>query len=234
MNSMSNRPAALRTPGLRRCAGHLAATALSLLLGACSGERIVHEPPLPEHLQAVEARISDEAIRHDRQVIERLRGRLRALSDSGRWPLDNYAVCKALAWIDFAETEYTDNDRGTVVDSALAQARALIGAMEAGSRQIDRATPPFAETLRVRPDLWEFVARTKASAAGACSDCDLARLEVQLVAAGHDHWELGWRHAVAGLQAAERYQRAVQRGLEACPAGAGAPSAEPQPAEGRP
>ena len=71
-------------------------------------------------------------------------------------------MCKALAWIDFAETEYTDNDRGTVVDSALAQTTPVevivVGKPDRGELELDlntsytvalRNTP--AEQIRYHP-----------------------------------------------------------------------------------
>lgn len=203
-----------RSPGI-------AAALLALaLLSGCATETLVREPVVPDRLNEVSDRISDEAIRSDRQVIEQLRARLRKLNESGRWPLDNYHVCKAQAWIDFAETEYTDNDRGTVIESALREARALIVKMEADAENISTDTPLIAESMTVRKDLWDFVAQTKDAEGGRCIDCNLAKLEVQLVAAGHDHKELGWRHAASGVLASERLARTVRVGLDGCEAAA--------------
>jgi outer membrane protein OmpA-like peptidoglycan-associated protein len=190
-----------------------------LLLSGCFGPRdtLVREPVVPDQLQKVSDRISDEAIRSDRQVIEGLRVRLRKLNEQGGpWPIDNYFVCKAQAWIDFSEIEYTDNDRGKVVDHALDQARSLIEQMEANAKDISRDTPIIPESMLVRKDLWDFVAQRKAAGGPQCTDCDLARLEVQLVATGHDHAELGWRHAASGVLASERLARAVKVGHDGC------------------
>lgn len=190
-----------------------------LLLAGCLGPRdtLVREPIVPDQLQKVSDRISDEAIRSDRQVIEGLRVRLRKLNEQGgSWPMDNYYVCKAQAWIDFAEVEYTDNDRGKVVDHALDQARDLITQMEANAKDISRDTTIIPESMLVRKDLWDFVAQRKAAGGPQCTDCDLAKLEVQLVATGHDHAELGWRHAASGVLASERLARAVKQGNSSC------------------
>lgn len=196
------------------------ASLVCLLLAGCFGPRdtLVREPVVPDQLQKVDDRISDEAIRSDRQVIEGLRARLRKLNEQGgSWPMDNYYVCKAQAWIDFAEVEYTDNDRGKVVDHALDQARDLIVQMEANAKNISRDTAIIPESMLVRQDLWDFVAQRKAAGEGArCGDCDLAKLEVQLVATGHDHAELGWRHAASGVLASERLARAVKIGQDGC------------------
>lgn len=189
---------------------------LPLLLAACAGERIIRAPVVPDTLHAVAERISDEAIRADRQVIEALRTRLRRLNESGNWPMDDYHVCKAIAWVDFAETEYTDNDRGGVVEAALSQARDLIAAMEMGADDISTETALLPQSMVIRHDLWAFTVRAKTAGDGGCLDCNLARLEVQLIAAGHDHRELGWRHAASGVMAAERYRRAVEPALAAC------------------
>ncbi len=199
------------------------ATLVSVLLAGCFGPRdtLVREPVVPDQLQQVSDRISDQAIRSDRQVIEDLRVRLRKLNEKGGpWPLDNYYVCKAQAWIDFAEVEYTDNDRGKVVDHALDEARKLIVQMEANASNISRDTNVIPESMVVRKDLWDFVATKKAAGgpSSQCTDCDLAKLEVQLVATGHDHAELGWRHAASGVLASERLARAVQDGSASCKA----------------
>lgn len=185
----------------------IAALAMIFVLAGCAREVIVHEPARPDRLNEVGERITDEAIREDRAVIDGLRLRLRALNDSGLWPMDNYQVCKAQAWIDFAEVEYTDNDRGTVVESALNQARALIDAMQAGVSPLPTNTPMLDESMVVRQDLWDLVARTKQANARECLGCTLAKLEVQLIAAGHDRKELGERHAESGILASERLAR---------------------------
>ena len=212
----------MTTMDSRRVSAAVAVLACTLLSG-CFGPRdtLVREPVVPDQLQKVSDRISDEAIRSDRQVIEALRVRLRKLNEQGGpWPLDNYYVCKAQAWIDFAEIEYTDNDRGAVVDHALDEARKLIVQMEANTPNISKDTLVIPESMVIRQDLWNFVAARKAAGAvdGAsqCADCDLAKLEVQLVHAGHDHAELGWRHAASGVLASERLARAVQVGVDGC------------------
>lgn len=190
-----------------------------VLLAGCFGSRdtLVREPVVPDQLQNVSDRISDEAIQSDHQVIEGLRARLRKLNERGdEWPMDNYYVCKAQAWIDFAETEYTDNDRGKVVDHALDEARKLIVQMEASAKNISRDTRVLPESMVIRKDLWDFVAQRKVDSEAHCTDCDLARLEVQLVSAGHDHAELGWRHAASGVLASERLARAVKVGAQGC------------------
>ncbi len=202
--------------------GAMCASALSLfLLAGCGGDKIVREPVKPDRLQDVGDRISDEAIRSDHEVIEALRKRLRKLNETARWPFDNYHICKAQAWIDFAETEYTNNDRGSVTESALAQARNLIEGMEANDENIPTETTLIPESMVVRQDLWDFAAAIKKRRppqASPCIDCDLARLEVRLVAAGHDHKELGWRHAASNVLACERLARAVRASGASCAA----------------
>jgi OmpA-OmpF porin, OOP family len=179
---------------------------------------------VPDKLQKVGDRITDEAIHSDHQVIEGLRVRLRKLNEQGNdaWPMDNYYICKAQAWIDFGEVEYTDNDRGTVVDHALEQARILITKMESGEKNISHDTAIIPESMIVRQDLWDFANAREKIGGPQCTDCNLARLEVQLVAAGHDHAELGWRHAASGVLASERLARAVRSDADGCAVADGA------------
>jgi len=197
----------------------LAAAALSL--AACAQITVIPEPLPPDGVNKVHDRISDQAIAADRAYIQSLRARLKKLNDAGR-PLDDYSLCKAGAWIDFAFTEYTDNDRGGIVEQALLQARTLIETMEAGGGGDYSETPVLADSLRLREDLWRFVAETKAANPIAtdgkpgCAACALAKLEVQLIWIGNEYKDLGWRHADSAIRAAERYRNEVDAAVARC------------------
>jgi len=73
---------------------------------------------------------------------------------------------------------------------------------------------------KIRPDLWQKAVDWKKQSGFSCGEDLVAQLEVQLVWAGHEDNQLGWRHAKPYLQAAERLAREAGRRIEACRDGA--------------
>lgn len=179
-------------------------------------------------------RITDEAIAGDIKVIQNLQGRLARLNDKGV-PIAGYHFAKAQAWLDFALDEYTINNRSRVVEEALHQALDIIKPLEKGMQQISLDTPIIPTSSLVRPDLWEKAETLKKNADSfRCAGDKIAQLEVQLVWAGHEERELGWRHAKPFLQSAERLAREADARMVDCPPlppGTVAGAAIPVPAE---
>jgi outer membrane protein OmpA-like peptidoglycan-associated protein len=162
-------------------------------------------------------RIIDEAIADDIAVMRNLQGRLAILNDKGV-PIGGYHFAKAQAWLDFAMDEYTVNDRSRVVEEALGQALGIIEPLERGDRNLGVTTPIIPTSSLVRPDLWEKAETLKKNVESfRCAGDKIAQLEVQLVWAGHEEKELGWRHAKPYLQAAERLAREVDDRMASCP-----------------
>jgi OOP family OmpA-OmpF porin len=162
-------------------------------------------------------RITDEAIADDIKVIQALQERLATLDDE-EVPIVGYHFAKAQAWLDFAMDEYTINDRTRVVEEALRQALDIIEQLEMGAEHIALATPIIPTSTMVRADLWEKAEALKKNVDSfRCAGDKIAQLEVQLVWAGHEERELGWRHAKPFLQAAERLAREADARMEACP-----------------
>jgi len=83
-------------------------------------------------LTPVKARITDEAIAKDYATFDGWRERLDTLPVSDA-AIAIYARAKARAWLDFAEEEYTDDDRSALPAQALAEAAMLITALERGT-----------------------------------------------------------------------------------------------------
>lgn len=162
-----------------------------------------------------EERIVDSVLSSDMNTIKEMYSRLETLDASG---LDNadYHMTKARNWIDFAYDEYTDNDRSDVTDGALAEALWLITEMEQGNRDITLDTPIIVTSRLVRQDLWNIAQFLKTHQGYSCIAPILAELEVQLVWAGHEYNELGWRHAVPNIDKAERLAREALKGANAC------------------
>jgi outer membrane protein OmpA-like peptidoglycan-associated protein len=189
-----------------------------LILAGCSiRTRIVSEPTAPQGVAEPSQRITEAVIEQDIAYIEELRLRLATLNAAGI-AIDNYHFCKAQAWIDMAFDEYSENDRTPVIAAALEQAQTIIAGLEAGSDEISMETAVIATSKRIREDLWQFAEQVKQQPDFGCAACRLARLEVQLVWIGHEENELGWRHAVPGIMAAERLQREVQTAAASCKA----------------
>jgi len=180
--------------------------AAALLSSGCSNTRVVQPDQPPESVAPQAARMSDSVIRSDRDYLASVQNRLKLINSDGT-VVDSYHWCKAQAWLDFATNEYNDNDRTGVVEAALAESLAILEKLEAGNTEISTATPVIATSQKMRNDLWAFADVQKTQGLEQCGSCDLAKMEVQLVWIGHEHNELGWRHALPAVAAAERLQR---------------------------
>jgi outer membrane protein OmpA-like peptidoglycan-associated protein len=112
--------------------------------------------------------------------------------------------------------EYYENDRTQVIEDALAEAYMLITQMEAANNQISMDTKVIAESVRLREDLWKIAAELKAHQGFACAAAPIAEMEVRLVWAGHEHQELGWRHAREHFAAAERLAKRAKKLADNC------------------
>lgn len=206
--------------GSRLRAAHPAATvaalAGSLALGACAGTPRATAPAagvaLPSGVQ--QARIDDATIRRDLAAIEGFQQRIRALNDAGR-PLRDYGLAKAQCWVSFALDEYHDGDRTGVIEATLTEADRLLDAMEAGTA-VPLETPIVATSTRLRDDLWRRAGALRLGAGGSCASAEAACLEVQLVWAGHEYNETGWRHARHAIEVAERLANDGERRAAEC------------------
>ncbi len=185
-----------------------AAVAAAVFASGCAS-RDAREWRLPSNAQA--ERITDERILAERQAIEALQRRLKALNDAGV-PVKNYTHAKAQCWLDTAKTQYHENDRSGYVEQAMEQSIALIRALEA-----DKSTPPGKDTAliagsdRLREDLWSRLGKVKADGGFACAAQTAACAEVRLVRAGYANAQTGGRQptpnfalVVVGLRLAAR------------------------------
>ena len=169
-------------------------------------------------LTPVDQRITDQAIRGDMALIRSYQARLKALNDTGSNPFAAYHYAKAVHWIDFALDEYEMKNRSGVIEQALDAGRLLIEGLEAKRGDLPMETAIVPQSQIVRNDLWTAAQQLKAGKDGfKCAGGDVARMEVQLVWAGHIQSDLGWRSAKPHLQAAERYYRDAQAAAATCP-----------------
>ena len=176
-------------------------------------------------------RITDQAIRGDMAFIRSYQARLKGLNDSGDNPNSAYHYAKALHWVDFALDEYEMKNRSGVIEQALNEGGKLIEALEQKRSAISMDTPILPLSEKLRNDLWAAAGKLKADKDGfKCAGGDVARLEVQLVWAGHIQRDLGWRSAKPHLQAAERYHRDALAGAQVCPRAVAAGPGQAAPA----
>ena len=159
-------------------------------------------------------RITDSAIAADQQTYEALQARLRAINGAGR-PLRDYHLAKAQCWLDVSFHEYTRNDRGAFPQDALAQADKLASGMEAGAA-LGRDTPLISGAERLRPDLWAQAQGLQAHRGWRCAQAKAACAEVELVHAGHEQVQIGWRQAKPYVQIAEDLLAEGQQLAERC------------------
>lgn len=157
-------------------------------------------------LTAPDQRISDRAIAADQQTYASVQARLRAINAGGR-PLRDYHLAKAQCWLDVSFHEYTRNDRGPFPQAALTEADALARGMEnaatSGQPPLTTDTPLLAGAERLRPDLWAQALGLRGQRGWRCAQAKTACAEVELVHAGHEQVQIGWRQAKPYVQIAE-------------------------------
>ena len=176
------------------------------------------------------ARISDRAIHADYQTYEQAQARIRALNDQGR-PLRDYHLAKAQCWLDVSLHEYSRNDRSPFPQEALDQSLTLVQLMEQKAANLPTDTPLVNQAERLRPDLWGQVDTLKAHAGRACAAQRVACAEVELVHAGNEYRQQGWRHARPYVQMAEdQLQQASAQAAACVPPPAPVAVAAPAPA----
>jgi OmpA-OmpF porin, OOP family len=164
---------------------------------------------------AERSRITDGVIKADRQYIASLQARLGALNAKGR-PADDYFLSKATTWLDFATEEYSDNDRSGIVEQALSQALGLIRQMEASETAIERTTVIIPGARKIRADLWTKLLGFQSHPEFSCVAGKVAQGEVQLVWAGHEELEGGWRHAKPYIEIVESLVQKIDGELDRC------------------
>lgn len=166
------------------------------------------------NLNPVDERITDQAISADLTTYERTQARVAALNERGIAVAD-YHLSKAQCWLDVSLHEYTRNDRSPFPQEALTQAGQILTALES-EQQPDGATPLVNDADYLRDDLWTNVNRLKEAAGFSCYAQQVACAEVELVHAGNEHKQQGWRHAKPYIQIAEDLLAAAEATGDSC------------------
>jgi outer membrane protein OmpA-like peptidoglycan-associated protein len=196
----------------------LSLTLTLALLAATAAAALAQTPALAPPA----ARIGDAMISADQRGYEQMQSRIKALNDAGL-PLRDQHLAQAQCWLDASFHEYTRNDRGPWPQAALDQAGRLVDALAA--RQAPPAeTPLVAGAERIRPDLWARALGLRSHAGWSCAQARAACGEVELVHAGHEQAQLGWRHAKPYVQIAEDLIGDAEALAQACVPRAAAPA----------
>ena len=175
----------------------------------------------PAALVPQQERISDGAIHRDHGVYRETQQRIKTLNDGGRRVAD-YHLSKAQCWLDVSFHEYSRNDRGEFPQAALTESQRILTALE------DRKSPGWDTPLvnnaqKLRPDLWERLGGLKKHAGFQCAEQKTACAEVELVHAGNEIGEAGWRHAKPYIQIAEDLTGNAESAAAACASPPAAP-----------
>lgn len=211
----------------------------AMVLLGCAGVALAQSPTAPApHLTPPADRITDRAIHADYSTYEATQARIRALNERGlgQGPkVSDYHLSKAQCWLDVSFHEYTRNDRSPFPQLALAQSDRLIVLMESNSAPLPNDTPLINEADRLRPDLWEATAKLKSHDGYRCAAQRVACAEVELVHAGNENQQLGWKHAKPYVQMAEDLVVDAQAAAQQCalPTAASLPASRVDPAKTR-
>jgi len=152
-------------------------------------------------LNQAKDRITDQAINADLATYEQTQSRIAAINANGLRVAD-YSLSKAQCWLDVSLHEYTRNDRSAFPQEAIAQADNILTSLEAKT-EVNPETPLINNADRLREDLWARIGHLKNAKGFSCYAQQLACAEVELVHAGNEHKQQGWRHAKPYIQIAE-------------------------------
>jgi outer membrane protein OmpA-like peptidoglycan-associated protein len=166
---------------------------------------------------------TDGALMADHQGYKVQQGAIQALNDTGRHRLASYPLAKAQCWLDVSFHEYTRNDRSAFPQGALDASRQITdylarGGAPGAAENPAQQTPLVNDALKLRDDLWAQAAALKTHTGWRCVEKLVACGEVELVHAGNEHRQQGWRHAKPYVQIAEDLIGDARLAAEACPA----------------
>jgi len=187
----------------------IAAACLSLV----SAVAVAQTPGNPV-LVPQEDRITDRAIHRDHGIYRDTQQRIKVLNDGGRRVAD-YHLSKAQCWLDVSFHEYSRNDRGGFPQAALEESQRILSALEQ-KQDAGWETPLVNNAEKLRPDLWARYDALKQHSGFQCATQQTACAEVELVHAGNEIRDAGWRHAKPYVQIAEDMTGAAEQAAEAC------------------
>lgn len=195
-----------------------AAVLLSCLLAACAGVSGPQDDIQSAGPQAPSAfeKVEEAQVARDQGVYQETQARIATLNARQGIRLDNYALAKAQCWLDVSFHEYTRNDRGGFPRAALMQSQEIIARLEQGEMPNVAETPLVNGARRLRDDLWARHASLHQAEGLRCAASRLACAEVELVHAGNEIRQGGWRHASPYIQIAEDLTAEAEMAAQHC------------------
>ncbi len=165
---------------------------------------------------------SDQSIRADRIGYEAQQAAIEAANDSGKHGVRSYSLAKAQHWLDVSLHEHSRNDRSRFPQLALDESRKITRYLASGQPVAAPENPAWSTPLinkaaQLRPDLWAQLAEIRQSPGFQCAEQASARGEVELVHAGNEFNQQGWRHASPYIAMAEDYVAEAKAAATHCP-----------------
>ncbi len=201
----------------------LSVTLACLLLCACSSMKS------PQDKAALSNTQTDASIHADYLSYKKQQAAIKTLNDSGKHLVKNYHLAKAQCWLDVSVHEYSRNDRSAFPTEALRESVKITNYLS-GDAAPDAPTNPAHPTPlihqadKLRTDLWDQASQLKTQAHFDCAAQQTACAEVELVHAGNEHKQQGWRHAKPYVQIAEDLLGQAKQAQQACAAKPAAPA----------
>jgi OmpA-OmpF porin, OOP family len=179
---------------------------------------------------------SDQSIQTDHDGYAKQQTAIKTVNDTGKHRVASYSLSKAQCWLDVSLHEYSRNDRSSFPQEAMNESVKITQFLKNGGLPTDSANPAHLTPLvnkaaKLRPDLWDTAGKFKTMNGFECVEKLVSCAEVELVHAGNEHNQQGWRHAKPYVQIAEDLLAQAEQGMQACkpPPAPEAPKAPAKP-----
>jgi OmpA-OmpF porin, OOP family len=164
---------------------------------------------------------TDQRIYTDHQGYKAQQEAIKKLNDTGKHPVKSYSLAKAQCWLDVSLHEYSRNDRSSFPEQAMQESVKITNYLKSGGEvgapeNPAHKTPLVNKAAKLRDDLWLEANQFKAQPGIECVAKQVACAEVELVHAGNEHNQQGWRHAKPYVQIAEDLIGEAQSAQKSC------------------
>ncbi len=165
--------------------------------------------------------LSDGMVNANHKGYELQQGSIKTLNDSTEHRVASYSLAKAQCWLDVSYHEYSRNDRSKFVPEALTESQRITDYLSAGGATDGLENPANTTHLvnnaaLLRQDLWDMTVNLKQQPGMSCASQQIACAEVELVHAGNEYNQQGWRHAKPYVQLAEDLIGAASTAVDRC------------------
>jgi OmpA-OmpF porin, OOP family len=164
---------------------------------------------------------SDQSIHADHQGYAKQQTAIKTVNDTGKHRVASYSLAKAQCWLDVSLHEYSRNDRSGFPQEAMNESVKITQFLGGGGLPTDAAnpahrTPLVNQSAKLRSDLWDTAGKFKTMNGFECVEKLVSCAEVELVHAGNEHNQQGWRHAKPYVQIAEDLLAQAEQGMKSC------------------